>query len=112
MITVYNDAKHLTLSANSWPSRVIANQKANRFQYNVDDDETGVTYYLQYVTPSTHALLLESIVGTHSSDVYQNVINARALSIRVDGSVDQTHVNKTYVLGKTVTVFHVNLIGK
>ena len=51
MITVYNGAKQLTLSAKSWLSRVIANQKANRFQYILVSGRRRVRY-TKYSTQS------------------------------------------------------------
>ena len=39
MITVYNDAKRLALPANSWPSRVAASQKSQKFKYDDTDNK-------------------------------------------------------------------------
>ena len=100
MVTVYNDAKRLTLSANSWPSREIANQKAKKFECNkINDDQT---YDMQYVTPNSHFNLLECIVQAHRSDILNKLMKSRALSLRIDGSVDRTQIDKIYVLGKIV----------
>lgn len=105
MIHVYNDAKKLTLSAYSFPSRVIVSQKANLFQLNgevsnnIDDSE------LQYLTPHTHKDLLECIVETHQSSFVEDILNnSLALSLRCDGSVDRTQIDKMYVLMKSITL--------
>jgi len=34
IIHVFNDAKHLTLSAHSWPSRIVALEISNTFDMN------------------------------------------------------------------------------
>lgn len=104
MISDYNDAKRLTLSANSWPSRVVAGQKAAKFHYNAADSaECNETFELQYVTSANHPLLMKCIVDAHSSDVFDKMSSARAISQRLDGSVDRTQIDKIYVLCKIVS---------
>ena len=108
MITVYNDAKRLTLSANSWPSRVAASQKSQKFKYNDTDneknDELDEAFDLQYVTPANHHEFMACIVEAHCREVFENLLNARALSIRLDGSVDRTQIDKMYVLAKVINL--------
>jgi len=101
MITAFNDAKKLTLSAHSWPSRIVAAQKASTFDYNSKDND-DVKFDLQYVTPQSHSDLLRCIVETHRQDVLRMLIKSKALSLRADGSVDRTQIDKIYVLAKSV----------
>jgi len=70
MISVYNDAKRLTLSANSWPSRIVAGQKASHFRFNAESDEGNEAFDLQYVTPANHPVLMKCIVDAYSSGVH------------------------------------------
>jgi len=66
---------------------------------NIDDSE------LQYLTPHTHRDLLKCIVETNqSSFVENNHNNSLALSLRCDGSVDQTRIDKMYLLMKSITL--------
>lgn len=109
MVTVYNDAKHLTLSANSWPSRVVANQKAMQFKFNDRDlrdvsrkSDSQDQYDMQYLTPKNHRILLKCIANSHRSEVFNKLLNARAASIRLDGSVDRSQIDKIYLLCKVV----------
>ena len=103
MITVYNDAKRLTLSGNSWPSRVVAGQRAANFRYNTGDGNAGDKFDLNYVTPANHRSLMKCIVETHAPCVLDKLVNCRAMSLRLDGSVDRTQMHKIYVLAQTVT---------
>ena len=72
--TVYNDAKRGTLSAFSWPSRVVASNNGSKFDIN-----TEFTNYqpkdLHYVNPVGHKEFLTAIV-------FQNSL---AVSLRFDG---------------------------
>ena len=71
MVTVYNDAKKLTLSVHSWPSRIVAAQKAANFCYNIPDcnKPSHPAFDLQYVTPKWHSRFLACIVHAHLQDV-------------------------------------------
>src|SRR6218665_3889517 len=100
MVTVYNDAKRLTLSANSWPSRIVATQKAANFSCNIPDYQPSLD--LQYVTPKCHKKFLTSHVDAHRQDVLTRLLKCRALSLRLNGSVDRTQVDKIYVLVKCI----------
>ena len=102
MITVYNDAKRLTLSAYSWPSRIVASKKAQMYANNDISDGVVESYDLQYVTPTCHQQFLECIVESHRKDVFNKIVNAQALSLRLDGSVDRTQIDKIYFMGKII----------
>jgi len=105
MFIVYNDdAKKLTLSVHSWPSRIVAAQKAANFCYNIPDcnKTSQPAFDLQYVTPKWHSRFLACIVDAHRQDVLSRLLKSRALSLRLDGSVDRTQVDKIYILAKII----------
>ena len=60
MLQVYNDAKKLTLSAYSWPSRIVAAQMASDFIFN--NEQHNISFDLQYINPSCHRVLPQIIV--------------------------------------------------
>lgn len=99
MVTVFNDAKKLTLSAHSWPSRMVATQKAASFNMC---NTSEPTFDLQYITPIWHSDFLGCIVDAHRQDILNKLIHSKALSLRLDGSVDRTQVDKIYVLAKII----------
>lgn len=104
MISIYNDAKRLTLSAWSWPSRVVSEELGSRFNFTESHiSDRSKRLDLQYLTPSAHLELLECIVAAHTTDVQKKLSNSLAISLRADGSVDRTQVDKIYVLAKIVT---------
>ncbi|KAJ6647784.1 hypothetical protein Bhyg_03007 [Pseudolycoriella hygida] len=60
MIDVYNDAKRVFLSANSWPSRQISHQIAMRFKNN---SSVSTQLNFQYTTPKNHGEFLDCILN-------------------------------------------------
>lgn len=103
-VTIYNDAKRLTLSAFSWPSRQISSAIGSEFNINdPDQNATNVRNLdLQYLTPAFHSEILMCIVTVESHFIQQKIKNCLALSLRVDGSVDRTNIDKIYVLAKLI----------
>lgn len=101
---VYNDAKKLTLSAFSWPSRFISNAASNAFSYNNSEDLIPKNMSLQYVTPAGHLDLLSCIVESGTPEIKEIIKSALALSVRIDGSIDRTQKDKLYVLAVVVTL--------
>lgn len=104
MKTVYNDAKTLTLSAWSWPARTIAHEIGSLFSIN-DPKKSGENinkFDLQYLTPTSHLEFLECIVKVESNLIINQIDECRSLSLRVDGSVDRTQIDKIYILAKIV----------
>lgn len=103
LIIVYNDAKKLTLSAFSFPSRYIAAECARNFDFN-NASAPIIPLHLnaQYVNPVSHLNLLNAIVA--SSDIFENKLkSAITCSIHVDGSVDRKQLDKIYIILKIVT---------
>jgi hypothetical protein len=107
--TVYNDAKRATLSAWSWPSREVAHLLGCNAEQSLSrgaeiDNVSEITNCsLQYLLPQTHADLLDCIVTADKVTLKQKVLDALAISIRADGSVDRTQVDNVHVMAKLVT---------
>lgn len=57
---------------------------------------------LQYVNKPGHLNLMTAIVDSNQEDFERKIDECIALSLRIDGSVDFTHVDKIYVMGKLV----------
>ena len=63
VIQVYDDAKNQSLSAYSWPARMVTNEIASKFNFNEPLTPYGVSLFdLQYITPQSHHDLLKLIV--------------------------------------------------
>lgn len=104
MVSVYNDAKRLTLSGYSWPSRMVASQIAQCFQFNDAHIKSDDQHFdLQYISPNSHSTFLKCIVAAHAGQVLDTLLQSRAISLRLDGSVDRAQIDKIYVLAKCVT---------
>jgi hypothetical protein len=112
LINAYGDAKKLTLSAYSYPARVVVSKIATSFEFNSSSvcgdssESTHSTGYsdLQYLTPSAHKEFLECIVESDRDRLARKLTtDVMALSIRCDGSVDRTRIDKIYVMAKVVT---------
>ena len=103
MINVFNDAKKLTLSAWSWPSREVANMMSETVDVTKDFevfDPSNST--LQYVTPTQHKNFLHCIVMADKSEVKEKIENSLALSLRCDSSVDRRRIDNCHVLAKII----------
>lgn len=82
IITIFNDAKRLTLSGWSWPSRHVATEKSHHYK-EFGDPVCNPTS--NYVTPSQHTFFLNSIVQSDVKKLTVRLKNSFALSLRVDG---------------------------
>lgn len=104
MLSVYNDAKKLTLTAWNWPSRMIAAEYGN--SYNINDSEKNERLIrelnMQYLSPMAHADFMETIVSVEADLIAKKISECLSLSIRADGSVDRTSIDKIYVLAKII----------
>lgn len=104
-INIYNDAKRLNLSAWSWPSRYVANEVANSFNFNCSEQQTSIIppkLNLKYINPPSHLEILNCIVASDQNNFKEKIKNSIAISIRADGSVDRTQIDKIYVMAKIV----------
>lgn len=104
--TVYNDAKRLTLSAWSWPARAVAQEFG--VMYNINEPTKNLSargqINLQYLNPGSHAEILDCIVHVESTLIAKKINECLALSMRCDGSVDRTNLDKIYVIAKMVNI--------
>lgn len=89
------------LSAYSWPSRVVASEMANNFSFNYPENNLKIDF--QYISPTSHRAQrasLEIIVKSHTKTLCEHVKQAVTSSLRCDGSVDRTQVDKLFVMLK------------
>jgi len=87
MIQVFIDAKSLSLSAYSWPSRVVAGEMAAGFDFNKPYlPYEASAFDLQYVNPSFHRELLHTIVQAHVPTFINEIEANLAGSFRCDAS--------------------------
>lgn len=96
------DGKRLTLSANSWPARYVTNESSHVFDYTNSTATIPHNVNLQYVNPATHSNLLSCIVQAELNTIIEKISKCIALSLRIDGSIDRTQIDKIYVMGKMV----------
>lgn len=106
MIPIYMDGKLLNVSARSWPSRYIASEVSNIYNTQNQSGIVPENINLQYVNPPGHLNLMTAIVQSHRGELLQKIDKCIALSLRIDGSVDFTHVDKIYVLGRILLLFN------
>lgn len=104
--SIYNDAKRLTLAAWNWPSRIVSFEMGRLFEFSKKVDNTSADNInkmsLQYVNPKSHFEILECIVDANAGVITEKMEKCAALSLRVDGSVDRTNIDKIYILAKLV----------
>lgn len=104
MCTIFNDAKHGTLSAWSWPSREIVDLKrkhldlAKEFQPFVPEEGD-----LQYINPTNYTEFLKCIVQADVIYLKNKLDKCLAISLRVDGSVDRSQIDNIHILVKIIT---------
>lgn len=103
MIQVYLDAKRLNLPAYSWPSRYVAGEAS--FAYDSLNQSRSIIAQnidLQYVNPPGHLNLMTAIVHSHREEFLRKINDCIALSSRINGSIDFTHIDKIYVMAKLI----------
>lgn len=104
LFTIYVDAKKLTSSAHSWPARFVAAEAGNLFDCkDVNAPAIDPMMNLQYVNQTSHASLLNAIVESDKPNFRTKLQTSIAASIRVDGSVDRTQIDKIYIMLKFIT---------
>jgi len=105
MIHVYGDAKKLTLSVHSYPMRVITGELSSSFKFNNTNEENNFDIYdFQYLIPATHKDLLKTIVTSYRKQFSLKLMkDVLAISLRCDGSVDRSQLDKIYVIKKLLT---------
>lgn len=101
MLHVYSGAQKLTLSTNTFPTRVVTGNLAENFDFNHPELQEMID--LQYVTPAGHRELLEVIVQCHKAELAKQLCSTLASSLRCDGSVDRVQIDKIYTMLKVIT---------
>lgn len=104
MIQIYVDAKRLNLSARSWPARYIANEASHAYNSSIQNSVVLNDIKLQYVNAPGHLELMTTIVESDRSQFVEKITNSLALSLRVDGSIDFTQIDKIYVMAKLINL--------
>lgn len=103
ILQLYTDGKKLTNSAYSWPARYVSAEASHHFDFNKKSETTiPKNIEMQYVNPNSHLELLSTIVKSHE-ELEEKLKSALAVSIRVDGSVDRTQIDKIYILLKVLS---------
>lgn len=104
LIQVYTDAKRLTLSAWNWPARYVASEASHAFSITNEGNTTiPPNVSLQYVNNKAHLELMTCIVESDVGALKTKIDRCLSISLRIDGSVDRTQIDKIYVLAKIIT---------
>jgi hypothetical protein len=77
---------------------------SSQFHFNEAHSSSQPDLDLQYLTPAMHHDLLECIVKVSRTDFAKSLLSDEylAFSLRCDGSVDRTQVDKIFVLCKAI----------
>lgn len=102
LIHVYSTAKKLTLSSYGFPARVATGIVAESFKYKTYDFN-NITFNLNYATPASFRDFLEIIVQCNRPQLNKILSDSLANSLRCDGSVDRTQIDKIYTMLKIIT---------
>lgn len=107
MTQIFYDAKNLNLPAHSWPARYVVNAASFEYDSQKQMESNSIipeNLPMQYVNKSGHLLLLTTIVSSHFPHFLKKINECWSVSLRVDGSVDSTQVDKIYVMAKLVNL--------
>lgn len=104
MMAIYTDAKLLSPSAYSWPARIFSNEYSRNYSIiNPQENQEAMhKINLQYMSPAANSDFLKCIVEVDRNVVAQKLESCLAVSLRVDGSIDRTNIDKIYVLAQTI----------
>lgn len=98
MLEVFFDAKYLSLTEYSWPARHVVASTSYQYVPNIPFDHLDRTVpeniNLQYVNPQGHAEMMTKIVEAHRGDFMEKLRSSWAISLRIDGSIDFTNIDK------------------
>lgn len=105
MIQVYLDAKRLNLPPHTWPSRYVAGEASFAYEsLNQSQSIIPPNIDLQYVNKPGHLNLMSAIVTSHREEFLQKINDCIAISLRIDGSVDFTRIDKIYIMAKLINL--------
>ncbi|KAF0710250.1 E3 SUMO-protein ligase KIAA1586-like, partial [Aphis craccivora] len=106
--TTTNDSnilEHVSPVTSVTDNRVVVPLRAFSFCTNGDMTDTMDENEHQYLTPHSHYDFLQCIVESHRSSFVEEILNdSFALSLRCNGSVDRTQIDKMYVLIKSISL--------
>lgn len=106
MLEVFFDAKYLSLTEYSWPARHVVAFTSCEYDPTIPsvhpDRTVPENINLQYVNPHGHAEMMTTIVEAHRGDFMEKLQRSWAVSLRIDGSIDFTHIDKIYVMAKVI----------
>lgn len=87
MIHAYGESKKLTLSAYTFPMKVVTRQIASHFNFNEYNE--NITYDFQYLTSASHKEFFQCIVKSHNKSFSEKLISdTLSMSLQCDASVD------------------------
>jgi hypothetical protein len=81
---------------------VVVSRIANAFSFD-DWSINDMPNDFQYLSPSAHREFLKCIVKSDRNSLASNMSNSLAISLRCDGSVDRTQIDKIYLVAKTIS---------
>lgn len=102
IMSVYSDGKALTASSYSWPGRIFTSEYGREFDINQRNEDAFGKMNLQYMNPVAHADFLQTIVEVEKNVIVKKLESCFAISLRADGSIDRTCIDKIYVLAKII----------
>lgn len=103
LFEIYVDSKKLTSSAHSWPARFVGSEAGRSFNYNdINAPTVDPSLNLQYINKVSHLDFLSMIVESDKSTFQTKLEKSIAASIRVDGSVDRSQIDKIYIMLKII----------
>lgn len=105
MIQIYYDAKQLNQAAHNWPARFVVSSAS--YAYDAQNRTAKISIIpenipVQYVNKPGHLFLMTTIVNSDLTNFIEKLKNSYAISLRIDGSVDSTQVDKIYVMAKII----------
>ena len=99
ILHVHNDAKCLTSSAFSWPSRVIAAKMAHELDYDKPFKSYSPSDFdLQYIRPPVVQERLRTIVSADLPRIKKEIDSCIAVSFWCDASMGETQKDHEYML--------------
>jgi hypothetical protein len=103
IVEVFNDAKSLSLSGFSWPSRIVASEIARDFNYDLPfESYKPSSFDLQYLNPMTHSQLLHTIVQADLPRFRNEIMSSLSGSFRCDASMDRSQKDNEFELLKII----------
>ena len=103
MLDAYNDAQRGTISAWSWPSRVLTRLKADEVRIDSFTPFVPTADQIQYLNPVQQREFLSCIAAVGRKQTTKELSEALTVSLRFDGSVDRQQIDSKHVCAQIVT---------